>query len=249
MKINAISQGYLGIGLFLVFTTVAMIKYQEVQYMIVAQWVYQFFYNFFSNLGEWTARNGEPNKISAYLFNSALMIFGTFYVFYYQFLKFYPNFTYSILRISLISTIVVSMVSFVLVAVFSGEAETHELHVLFVKIAFRVLLLHAVLQVISMFKIKTINSSVKWVTLFFTLILVGFILVMDFGPNAWDGNQALFIQVTAQKVIVYSILTYFFFQLNAANRYLYLKMNDMPKIYLFSFLLASLFQIVPILNL
>ena len=27
MKINAISQGYLGIGLFLVFTTVAMIMY------------------------------------------------------------------------------------------------------------------------------------------------------------------------------------------------------------------------------
>ena len=47
------------------------------------------------------------------------------------------------------------MVSFVLVAVFSGETETRDLHVLFVKIAFRVLLLHGVLQVISMFKIKT----------------------------------------------------------------------------------------------
>ena len=43
---------------------------------------------------------------------------------------------------------------------------------------------------------------------------------MDFGPIAWDGNQALFIQVTAQKVIVYSILTYFFFQLKRQNRYL-----------------------------
>ena len=219
MKINAISQGYLGIGLFLVFTTVAMIIYPGGTIHDSGTVGYQFFYNFFSNLGEWTARNGEPNKISAYLFNSALMILAlSYFIFYYQFLKILTkNLDNSILRISLISTIVVSMVSFVLVAVFSGEAETHELHVLFVKIAFRVLLLHAVLQVISMFKIKTINSSVKWVTLFFTLILVGFILVMDFGPNAWDGNQALFIQVTAQKVIVYSILTYFFFQLNAAK--------------------------------
>ena len=219
MKINAISQGYLGIGLFLVFTTVAMIMYPGGTIHDSGTVGYQFFYNFFSNLGEWTARNGEPNKISAYLFNSALMILAlSYFIFYYQFLKILSkNLDNSILRISLISTIVVSMVSFVLVAVFSGEAETHELHVLFVKIAFRVLLLHAVLQVISMFKIKTINSSVKWVTLFFTLILVGFILVMDFGPNAWDGNQALFIQVTAQKVIVYSILTYFFFQLNAAK--------------------------------
>ena len=219
MKINAISQGYLGIGLFLVFTTVAMIMYPGGTIHDSGTVGYQFFYNFFSNLGEWTARNGEPNKISAYLFNSALMILAlSYFIFYYQFLKILSkNLDNSILRISLISTIVISMVSFVLVAVFSGEPETHELHVLFVKIAFRVLLLHAVLKVISMFKIKTINSSVKWVTLFFTLILVGFILVMDFGPNAWDGNQALFIQVTAQKVIVYSILTYFFFQLNAAK--------------------------------
>ena len=219
MKINAISQGYLGIGLFLVFTTVAMIMYPGGTIHDSGTVGYQFFYNFFSNLGEWTARNGEPNKISAYLFNSALMILAlSYFIFYFQFLKILSKtLDNSILRISLISTIVVSMVSFVLVAVFSGEAETHELHVLFVKIAFRVLLLHAVLQVISMFKIKNINSSVKWVTLFFTLILIGFILVMDFGPNAWDGNQALFIQVTAQKVIVYSILTYFFFQLNAAK--------------------------------
>ena len=219
MKINAISQGYLGIGLFLIFTTVAMIMYPGGTIHDSGTVGYQFFYNFFSNLGEWTARNGEPNKISAYLFNSALMILVlSYFIFYYQFLKILSKALHSyILRISLISTIVVSMVSFVLVAVFSGETETHELHVLFVKIAFRVLLLHAVLQVISMFKIKTINSSVKWVTLFFTLILVGFILVMDFGPNAWDGNQALFIQVTAQKVIVYSILTYFFFQLYAAK--------------------------------
>ena len=219
MKISAISQGYLGIGLFLVFTTVAMIMYPGGTIHDSGTVGYQFFYNFFSNLGEWTARNGEPNKISAYLFNSALMILAlSYFVFYYQFLKILSKtLDNSILRMSLISTIVISMVSFVLVAVFSGEAETHELHVLFVKIAFRVLLLHAVLQVISMFKIKTINSSVKWVTLFFTLILVGFILVMDFGPNAWNGNQALFIQVTAQKVIVYSILTYFFFQLNAAK--------------------------------
>ena len=219
MKINAISQGYMGIGLFLVFTSAAMIKYPGGTIHDSSTVGYQFFYNFFSNLGEWTARNGEPNKISAYLFNSALMILAlSYFIFYYHFLKILSKaLNNSLLRISLISTIVISMVSFVLVAVFSGETETHELHVLFVKIAFRVLLLHAVLQVISMFKIKKMNSSVKWVTLFFTLILVGFILVMDFGPNVWDGNKALFIQVTAQKVIVFSILTYFFFQLNAAR--------------------------------
>ena len=67
MKINAISQGYISIGLFLVFTTVAMIMYPGGTIHNSSTEGYQFFYNFFSNLGEWTARNGEPNKISAYL--------------------------------------------------------------------------------------------------------------------------------------------------------------------------------------
>ena len=149
MKINTISQGYLGIGLFLVFTTVAMIIYPGGTIHDSGTVGYQFFYNFFSNLGEWTARNGEPNQISAYLFNSALMILAlSYFVFYYQFLKILSKtLDNSILRMSLISTIVISMVSFVLVAVFSGEAETHELHVLFVKIAFRVLLLLSLIHI------------------------------------------------------------------------------------------------------
>ena len=40
---------------------------------------------------------------------------------------------------------------------------------------------------------------------------------MDFGPKASDSNDALFIQVIAQKVVVGSILIYYFFQLTAAK--------------------------------
>ena len=51
MEINAILQGYLGKGLFLVFTTVAMIMYPEGTIHDSSTEGYQFFYNFFSNLG------------------------------------------------------------------------------------------------------------------------------------------------------------------------------------------------------
>ena len=60
MKINAISQGYIAIGL--VFTTVAMIMYPGGTIHDSSTESYQFFYNFFSNLGEWTARNREQIK-------------------------------------------------------------------------------------------------------------------------------------------------------------------------------------------
>jgi hypothetical protein len=36
---------------------------------------------------------------------------------------------------------------------------------------------------------------------------------MEFGPNPFKDNESLFIQVLAQKVIVTSILIYFFFQI------------------------------------
>ena len=50
-------------------------------------------------------------------------------------------------------------------------------------------------------------------SILFTIVLFLFILVMEFGPNPFKDNESLFIQVLAQKVIVTSILIYFFFQI------------------------------------
>ena len=48
---------------------------------------YLFFYNFLSNLGEWTAKNGDPNFNSAILFNISMIVLAVSYsVFYYSFL-------------------------------------------------------------------------------------------------------------------------------------------------------------------
>ena len=142
--------GYIAIGLFLVFTTVAMIMYPGGTIHDSSTEGYQFFYNFFSNLGDLYGQLEMESQIKYQLdlFNSALMLLAlSYFIFYYQFLKILSKaLNNSFLRILLISTIIVSMVSFVLVAVFSGETETRDLHVLFVKIAFRVLLLHGVLH-------------------------------------------------------------------------------------------------------
>tara|TARA_B100000131_G_C17980781_1_gene558523 strand:- start:642 stop:785 length:144 start_codon:yes stop_codon:yes gene_type:complete len=37
--------------------------------------------------------------------------------------------------------------------------------------------------------------------------------MMEFGPNPFENNQSLFIQVTSQKIIVTSILIYYFVQI------------------------------------
>jgi hypothetical protein len=35
---------------------------------------------------------------------------------------------------------------------------------------------------------------------------------MEFGPNPFENNESLFIQVISQKIIVFSILLYYFIQ-------------------------------------
>ena len=219
MKINGISQGYIGILLFVALSGTAMVFYPGGTLHDNSTIGYQFFYNYFSNLGEWTARNGEPNKISAYLFNSALIILAvSYFTFYFNFLKTLAlKLKSKLFSIALIVTIIVSMVSFVLVAVFSGEPSTHDLHVFFVKLAFRTLLVHCIFQILAMFRIEEISKVVRFITLFFSFVLLGFILIMDFGPKPGESNEALFIQVTAQKIVVGSILIYYFFQLTAAK--------------------------------
>jgi hypothetical protein len=181
---------------------------------------YHFFYNFFSNLGEWTARNGEINTFSASLFNSSLIIFAiSYFSFFISFLSLQVKYINSKwLRLFLVASISVSISSFIFISVFSAEETSKFWHLVFVKMAFRTLFIHAVLQTYIVFKIPKFDQFISFATLGFTILLFLFLIVMDFGPSAHGSQQGLFIQVTAQKTIVAGIMIYFFFQIRTALR-------------------------------
>ena len=83
-----IKQGYLGIFLFVSFNFFAIYFYPGGTIIDPTTQGYLFFYNFFSNLGEWIAKNGQDNSFSAYLFNSSLIVLAVSYgLFYFMFLK------------------------------------------------------------------------------------------------------------------------------------------------------------------
>ena len=210
-----IKQGYFGISVFIVFNILAMIEYPGGTIIDSTTEGYLFFYNFFSNLGEWTAKNGELNTISAYLFSFSLIVLSiSYFIFYYAFLKIQvANNKNKLLNFLSISTIFLSLIFFVLVALFSSDPETFDIHVLFVKVAFRSLLIHCILQSIVVYLNNDFGKSMLISSILFTIVLFLFILVMEFGPNPFKDNESLFIQVLAQKVIVTSILIYFFFQI------------------------------------
>ena len=66
-----IKQTFLGIGVFIILNIVSMIFYPGGTIIDKDTEGYLFFYNFLSNLGEITARNGKNNFISSILFNSS----------------------------------------------------------------------------------------------------------------------------------------------------------------------------------
>jgi hypothetical protein len=181
---------------------------------------YSFFYNFLSNLGEWTARNGDVNKYSAYLFNSSLIIFAiSYFSFFIYFLKLeIKSLKNKFLKLLLVGSISISIISFVFVSIFSAEDTSLLLHVFFVKLAFRTLFLHSVFQTYVVFKIPEFDKFLYFTTLGFSVLLFLFLLLMDFGPSPFSSPQALFVQVTAQKIIVTAIMIYFFFQIRTAIR-------------------------------
>ena len=86
-----IKQTFWGIGGFILLNFFSMIFYPGGTLIDKDTDGYLFFYNFLSNLGERTARNGDDNFISSILFNSSLILvsisFLIFYSKYFQFFK------------------------------------------------------------------------------------------------------------------------------------------------------------------
>ena len=218
MRKTFIKQGYLGILVFISLCVIAMVYYPGGTIIDSTTVGYLFFYNFLSNLGEWTAKNGEPNFFSAYLFNTSMLVLALSYsLFYFNFLKVIINRSKNLLLKSiLIMSISISILGFIFVAIFSSDPDTFSLHILFVKIGFYSLFIHCIIQAIFIYSIKLPNNLLFNSTLIFTIIMFLFVLMMEFGPNPFENNESLFIQVTSQKIIVTSILIYFFIQVKEA---------------------------------
>ena len=210
-----IKQGYVGIFLFVILNFISMVIYPGGTIIEPETKGYSFFYNFLSNLGESTAKNGEDNIVSAYLFNSSMLILAiSYFLFYVSYLRIQLKFNRNkILNFFSLSTIIISLVSFILVAVFSSDNSTFDIHVFFVKVAFRLLLIHCFIQLFIVYKSKLSKRMFTSSSIFCFMLLL-FIIVMEYGPNPFLDNRSLLIQVSSQKMIVISILLYFFVQIS-----------------------------------
>ena len=209
-----IKQTFWGIGIFIILNIISMLLYPGGTIVDKDTEGYLFFYNFLSNLGERTARNGQDNFISSILFNSSLVIVSfSFLIFYSKYFQFFKNDkkSYYVILLALFF-LCASIFSFIGVAVFTADEPNFNLHVFFVKLAFRSLFLFTILQTIAIYLNNNMSTRILFVSILFSFSILLFILMMDYGPNPFENNTSLFIQVTSQKFIAFCILMNTYFQ-------------------------------------
>jgi len=199
---------FIGCGLFVLLTVAAMFAYPGGTFTGETTEGYDFFRNFFSDLGRVTAPNGRPNTVSLILFFTALTLAGIGLVlFFVAFRDFFTNDATGNL-LSLLGTVIgiASGLCFVGIACAPYDL-LFDIHYQLVFWAFRTFLIAVAVYSLVIFRQSAYPRRYGWIFVAFTVFLAGYILLLEFGPEATT-PAGLVIQATGQKVIVYvSILS------------------------------------------
>ena len=198
----------IGCGLFVLLTVIAMFTYPGGTSN--DEWTdgYDFFRNFFSDLGRFRLVNGQPNTASFILFFIALTSAGSslilFFIAYRNFfIQGRINYWFSLAGTGFG---VAAGTCFIGVA-FTPYDLFLDMHVDFVFWAFRTFLISVCIFAFVVFRQNNYPRKYGWIFLLFAFCLAGYILLLEFGPSA-KTPSGLIIQATGQKIIVYiSILT------------------------------------------
>ena len=195
-------------GLFVMLTIIAMIAYPGGLYSGTNTEGYDFFRNFFSDLGRVNAPNGEPNTISLIAFFIALTTVGIgLILFFIAFRNFFVS-DQTGKRASLLGTAfgMTSGLCFIIVACAPYDIN-FGVHYEAVFWAFRTFLLAVAIYAYVIFRQDVYPRKYGWIFITFAVSLAAYILLLEFGPEATTPS-GLVIQATGQKIITYiSILS------------------------------------------
>ena len=164
---------------------------------------YSFTSNFFSDMGAYAARNGEPNYLSMIFFSLSLNLVGITFSFYYFALpKILGNNKINYI-LSWIGTFFALCGSICLIG--TGLTPTDivfDAHVLFANNIFYSFLITALCYTIVIYRSEILDKLYALGYLIFFISIFMYVGVLQFGPSVNDGQSALVFQVVAQKLIV-----------------------------------------------
>jgi len=194
---------YIGCGLFVLLTVAAMFTYPGGTYTGDLTTGYDFFRNFFSDLGRMTAAGGRSNIISAILFFLALSIAGIGLIFFFiAFHNFFKNDgTGNIL--SLLGAISGAASGLFFIGIACAPYDLFlDIHYQFVFWAFRTFFIAVSIYAYVIFRQNIYPRRYGWIFVVFAVLLAAYIGLLEFGPSAAT-PEGLIIQATGQKIIVY----------------------------------------------
>ncbi len=191
----------LGLIIFISFIILAIVFYPGGTYHSPDSAGYNFFNNFLSDLGRTITHSGENNFISAFFFNNAMFLSGFLFLLFYIYLPiFFKNkpklFIYSILG-SVLG--VFGSLSFLLVGLTPSDLYLKE-HIFYANNIFYISFPSALIYSFVIIKTKDLPNFYGLGYFVFTITLVLYIIILEFGPNI-KSEYGLSVQVTAQKFI------------------------------------------------
>jgi hypothetical membrane protein len=205
-------------GIATVLAVIAGLRYPGGTFQDHSTRGYRFFENFLSDLGMTVAHNGEANRLGAVLFVIALLVLvvglGGSLVGFVRLHSATPE--------SRLFARLAGVVGLVVCVCFAGVALTPEnrllgLHIFFTRSAWRLFVLVPLLLFVASLR-GDVASGVRSAWLFLTVMLAGYVWVLDFGPRV-SAPGGLVTQVTAQKIIaITAILSFVYLSIVAERR-------------------------------
>ncbi len=210
--LNAIEKRLLSLGYFIGLIGV-------LQYVVVTLWLmsfypggrigfresigYDFTLNFLSDLGR-TSRFGQGENPTAFGYMATLIFAGISTIIFFGALCYYLNKTVKSPAVTLCFILgIIAGIGYIGVAL-NPIDEGYWVHVKYVQWGFIGFWCMTLTCAYCIFRDPGFPDFYGWMLLAFAAVLGLQICIMLFGPRSWSSDEALRLQVIAQKVVVYS---------------------------------------------
>lgn len=164
---------------------------------------YSFSKNFFSDMGAYAARNGEPNYLSMIIFALSLTIVGITFSLYYLFLpRVLGNDRANYLLASTGTLFAIGGSICMIGTGFTPSDIVFAPHVFFANNIFHCFLVTALLYTIVIFRSDSLKKRYAMGYAMFFISIFIYVGILQYGPSANSGESAMIFQVLSQKMIV-----------------------------------------------
>ena len=189
--------------LFILLQIVGMQVYPGGTMYDVSTIGYSFSKNFFSDMGAYVARNGEPNYLSMIIFALSLTIVGITFSLYYLFLpRVLGNDRTNYLLASTGTLFAIGGSICMIGTGFTPSDIVFAPHVFFANNIFHCFLVTALLYTVVIFRSDSLKKRYAMGYAMFFISIFIYVGILQYGPSANSGESAMIFQVLSQKMIV-----------------------------------------------